>query len=144
MDLRRRGFALCRKTIPMGNKKLNPSRVVAVTAFALLLTTNLVAAQDQPLSLADCYRLAAQNQPDLATAEAQVHVAEAHLKERRAPYFPHLNFTASHNQQTHNYAPALGTSPTAAAALFNGERWSTSPYYFTGLNFSQNIYDFGL
>ncbi len=101
-------------------------------------------AQEQPLSLADCYRLAQQNQPDLSTAEAQVHVAEAHLKERRSPYLPHLSFGASHNQQTYNYAALPGTSPTTASAQFNGEHWANSPYYFTGLNFTQNIYDFGL
>ena len=113
-------------------------------ALALLVVSSLAAAQDKPLSLADCYRLAEQNQPDLATAEAEVHVSEAHLKERRSPYFPHLSFGATHNQQTYNYAPAPGTSPTVASVLFNGERWSNSPYYYTGLNFSQNIYDFGL
>jgi outer membrane protein len=112
-------------------------------ALALLVVSSL-AAQDKPLSLADCYRLAEQNQPDLATAEAEVHVAEAHLKERRSPYFPHLSFGASHNQQTYNYAPTTGVSPTVASVLFNGERWSNSPYYYTGLNFNQNIYDFGL
>ena len=101
-------------------------------------------AQDKPLSLADCYRLAEQNQPDLSTAESQVQVAEAHLKERRSPYFPHLSFGATHNQQTYNYAGLPGTSPSTAAKLFNGESWSNSPYYYTGLNFSQNIYDFGL
>jgi outer membrane protein len=97
-----------------------------------------------PLSLADCYRLATQNQPDLATAEAQVHVAEAHLKERRSPYFPHLNFGASHNQQTYNYAGTPGVAPSIFAQNYHGESGATSPYYFTGLNFSQNIYDFGL
>jgi len=110
----------------------------------LAVAGSLAAAQEKPLTLADCYRLAEQNQPDLATAEAQVHVAEAHLKERRSPYFPHLSFGASHNQQTYNYAPTPGTSPNTANGLFNGERWSNSPYYFTGLSFSQNIYDFGL
>ena len=112
-------------------------------ALALLVASSL-AAQDKPLSLADCYRLAEQNQPDLATAEAEVHVAEAHLKERRSPYFPHLSFGATHNQQTYNYSPTPGTSPTIAGLQYNGERWSNSPYYYTGLNFSQNIYDFGL
>ena len=116
--------------------------VAALAAFALVIP--LSTAQDQPLSLADCFRLAEQNQPDLATAEAEVHVAEAHLKERRSPYFPHLSFGATHNQQTYNYGPGPGTSPTTASGLFNGERWSNSPYYYTGLNFSQNIYDFGL
>jgi outer membrane protein len=101
-------------------------------------------AQDKPLSLADCYHLAEQNQPDLSTAESQVQVAEAHLKERRSPYFPHLSFGATHNQQTYNYAGLPGTSPSTAAKLFNGESWSNSPYYYTGLNFTQNIYDFGL
>ncbi len=114
-----------------------------MAALALMLASP-VAAQDRPLSLADCYRLAEQNQPDFATAEAQVRVAEAHLKERRSPYVPHLTFGASHNQQTYNYAGLPGTSPKTAASLFNGERWSNSPYYYTGLNFSQNIYDFGL
>jgi outer membrane protein len=113
--------------------------LVLLAAIAIPLS-----AQDKPLSLADCYRLAEQNQPDLATAEAQVHVAESHLKERRSPYLPHLTFGASHNQQTYNYAALPGTSPSTAAGEFNGEHWSTSPYYYTGLNFSQNIYDFGL
>ncbi len=120
---------------------------VQLAAFAtlfLIFLCTACAAQDQPLSLADCYRLAAQNQPDLATAEDQVRVAEAHLKERRSPYLPHLSFGATHNQQTYNYAPLPGTSVATANAQYNGERWSNSPYYYTGLNFSQNIYDFGL
>jgi outer membrane protein len=112
--------------------------------FLPALVACALSAQDKPLSLADCYRLAEQNQPDLATAESQVQVAEAHLKERRSPYFPHLSFGASHNQQTYNYAALPGTSPSIAAKEFNGESWSNSPYYFTGLSFSQNIYDFGL
>ena len=124
---------------------------LAALAFALLMAALGMAqdkaqdkSPDKPLSLADCYRLAQQNQPDLVTAEAEVHVAESHLKERRSPYLPHLSFGATHNQQTYNYAPLPGTSPTTASGLFNGERWSNSPYYYTGLNFSQNIYDFGL
>ena len=128
-------------SIHMGQRKYSRA---GFAALALLVVSSLAAAQDKPLSLADCYRLAEQNQPDFATAEAEVHVAEAHLKERRSPYFPHLSFGATHNQQTYNYAPAPGTSPTVASVLFNGERWSNSPYYYTGLNFSQNIYDFGL
>jgi len=115
-----------------------------IAALAVIVVSAVCAAQDQPLSLADCYRLAEQNQPDLATAQDQVRVAEAHLKERRSAYLPHLTFGATHNQQTYNYAPALGVSPSTANAQYNGERWSNSPYYYTGLNFSQNIYDFGL
>src|SRR5271165_7154879 len=117
---------------------------VGLAALAVIVGSTACAAQDQLLSLADCYRLAEQNQPDLATAEDQVRVAEAHLKERRSPYFPHLSFGATHNQQTYNYAPGLGISPTTAGLQFNGEHWSNSPYYYTGVNFSQNIYDFGL
>jgi outer membrane protein len=129
----------------MGQKKHNPwAKFAALATLALGIAGPMGAAQDKPLSLADCYRRAEQNQPDLATAEADVHVAEAHLKERRSPYFPHLSFGASHNQQTYNYAGLPGTAPATAASLFNGERWSNSPYYYTGLNFSQNIYDFGL
>ena len=115
-----------------------------VTVTAIFVVVGLARGQDKPLSLADCYRLAEQNQPDLATAEAQMQVAEAHLKERRSTYFPHLSFGASHNQQTYNYAGTPGISPTTFAAQANGERWSNSPYYYTGLNFTQNIYDFGL
>jgi outer membrane protein len=113
-------------------------------ALALFALAFPLLAEDAPLSLADCYRLAQQNQPDLATAESQVHIAEAHLKERRSPYFPHLSFGASHNQQTYNFAAVPGTAPSTFAANYHGESGSTSPYYFTGLNFSQNIYDFGL
>jgi outer membrane protein len=116
-----------------------------VTAFATMLAATTAAAPtDAPLSLADCYRLASQNQPDLATAEAQVHVAEAHLKERRSPYFPHLSFGVSHNQQTYNYAGTPGVAPSIFTQQYHGESGSTSPYYYTGVNFSQNIYDFGL
>ncbi|HEY3973660.1 MAG TPA: TolC family protein [Candidatus Sulfotelmatobacter sp.] len=129
----------------MENKNHKPLRLVALATLSLVLAaTSIAQKQDQPLSLADCYRLSEQNQPDLATAEAEVHVAEAHLKERRSPYFPHLSFGASHNQQTYNYAPVPGTSLATANTEYNGEHWSTSPYYYTGLNFSQNIYDFGL
>lgn len=116
----------------------------ALGALALAIAASSVSAQDAPLSLADCYRLAQQNQPDLATAEAQVQVAEAHLKERRSPYFPHLTFGASHNQQTYNYAGTPGTAPSTFTSQYHGESWSNSPYYYTGLNFTQNIYDFGL
>lgn len=117
---------------------------VQIAGIVLIALATPVLAQDQPLSLGDCYRIAQQNQPDLATAESQVHVAEAHLKERRSAYFPHLSFGASHNQQTYNYAAVPGTAPSTFTANSHGESWSTSPYYFTGLNFSQNIYDFGL
>jgi outer membrane protein len=121
-------------------------RVVAaaVALLALFCGAGEATAQDKQLSLSDCYRLAEQNQPDLATAEAQVQVAEAHVKERRSPYFPHLNFGASHNQQTYNYAGTPGISPSTFASQANGEHWANSPYYYTGLNFTQNIYDFGL
>jgi outer membrane protein len=120
------------------------AQFATLLVLAAGIAAPLSAQGHQPLSLADCYRLAEQNQPDLATAEAQVHVAEAHLKERRSAYLPHLTFGASHNQQTYNFAALPGTSPATAAGEFNGEHWSTSPYYYTGLNFTQNIYDFGL
>jgi outer membrane protein len=116
----------------------------SVVLIVAVLAANAAAQTDAPLSLGDCYHLASQNQPDLATAEAQVHVAEAHLKERRSPYFPHLSFGVSHNQQTYNYAGTPGVSPNTFAAEYAGESGSTSPYYYSGLNFSQNIYDFGL
>lgn len=116
-----------------------------LAVLVIVALSMAAASQEQPLSLADCYRLAGQNQPDLATAQAQVHVAESHLKERRSAYLPHLTFGASHNQQTYNYSGGVpGTSPTTANTEFNGERWNNSPYYYTGLNFTQNIYDFGL
>jgi outer membrane protein len=124
------------------------AQLAAFFVLALAISTPLLSqekpAQQKPLSLAECYALAEQNQPDLATAEAQVHVAEAHLKERRSPYLPHLSFGASHNQQTYNYTPLPGTSIATANTQYNGEHWANSPYYYTGLNFSQNIYDFGL
>jgi outer membrane protein len=131
------------------------AQLAAFAVLALAIATPLLSqgkpaqgepaqGKDKPLSLAECYALAEQNQPDLATAEAQVHVAEAHLKERRSPYLPHLSFGATHNQQTYNYAPLPGTSIATANSQYNGEHWANSPYYYTGLNFSQNIYDFGL
>lgn len=121
------------------------TQINALFLLTLSLTAPLCAQDnDKPLSLSDCYQKAEQNQPDLATAEAQIRVAEAHLKERRSPYFPHLSFGASHNQQTYNYAAGPGISPSTFQAQYKGERWSNSPYYYTGLNFNQDIYDFGL
>ncbi len=125
-------------------KKNYHEAIITLAALALAIASPVATAQDNPLSLADCYRLAEQNQPDLATAEAEVQVAEAHIRERRSPYFPHLSFGASHNQQTYNYAPTPGTAPSTFNLLSHGESWSNSPYYYTGLNFTQNIYDFGL
>src|SRR5579863_3843351 len=110
----------------------NLVRSIVFVAVTLAAGTT-VGQTDAPLSLADCYHLAEQNQPDLATAEAQVHVAEAHLKERRSAYFPHLSFGASHNQQTYNYTPTPGTSVSTANGQYNGEHWNNSPYYYTGL-----------
>jgi len=83
-------------------RKTNYRQLLGALAMLAVAVASPLAAQDKALSLADCYRLAEQNQPDLATAEADVQVAEAHLKERRSPYFPHLSFGASHNQQTYN------------------------------------------
>src|SRR5579863_7640848 len=103
-------------------------KLAALTILASTIARPM-SAQDKPLSLADCYRLAQQNQPDLATAESQVRVAEAHLKERRSPYLPHLSFGASHNQQTYNFAAVPGTAPSTFASSYRGESWSTSPYY---------------
>src|SRR5260370_42184199 len=124
-------------------KKNYHGTIITLAALALAIASPVAAAQDNPLSLADCYRLAEQNQPDLATAEAEVQVAEAHLRERRSPYFPHLSFGATHNQHTYNYSPTPGTAPSTFNLLSRGESWSNSPYYYTGLNFTQNFYDFG-
>ena len=101
-----------------------PAQFAALIALALavVIASPLAAAQTQPLSLADCYRLAEQNQPDLATAEAEVQVAEAHAQGTPFALLPHLTFGASHNQQTYNYAPATGTSSHRGSVLFNGER----------------------
>ena len=105
----------------MGKNRKKKHTSWAGLALALIIASTVSAAQDRLLSLSDCYRLAEQNQPDLATAEDQVHVAEAHLKERRSAYLPHLSFGATHNQQTYNYAPLPGTSPRIANGEYNGE-----------------------
>lgn len=97
----------------------------------------------QPLTLADCYRIAEQNHPDLTTARDLEQAAEARLGERHSAYLPRLDFGISHNQQTYNYAPTPGTEPRLFTQFYRGESASTSPYYYAGLNFSQTIYDFG-
>ena len=117
----------------------------AVACFALLSAVAALAAPqpNQPLTLEECYRIAEQNHPDLATAQDLLQASQARLRERHSAYLPRLDFGISHNQQTYNYAPQPGTSPHQFAQFYQGESATTSPYYFAGLNLSQTIYDFG-
>ncbi|HTM89333.1 MAG TPA: TolC family protein [Terriglobales bacterium] len=117
----------------------------AVASFLLLslLAASAAAQANQPLTLADCYRIAEQNHPDLATAQDLVQASQARLRQRHSAYLPRLDFGISHNQTTYNYAPQPGTSPRQFAQFYQGESATTSPYYYAGLNFSQTIYDFG-
>jgi outer membrane protein len=118
-----------------------------LATLAFVLVSALVAVgqtpANKPLTLEDCYRVAEQNHPDLATAQSLVQVAEERLRERHSAYLPRVDFGVSHNQQTYNYAPTPGTEPRLFNLFYTGESASTSPYYFAGLNFSQTIYDFG-
>lgn len=96
-----------------------------------------------PLTLADCYRIAEQNQPELAVAQAAVEASEARLRQRHSAYLPRLDAGAGHTQSTYNYSPAVGTDPRVFNSFYHGENAATDPYYNLGLNFSQTIYDFG-
>ncbi len=53
-----------------------------------------------PLTLADCYRIAEQNQPELAAAQAAVEASEARLRQRHSAYLPRLDAGAGHTQST--------------------------------------------
>ncbi|HKU20243.1 MAG TPA: TolC family protein [Terriglobales bacterium] len=117
----------------------------AAVTFLLMFTAAAFAQTglNQPLTLEQCYRIAEQNHPDLATAQDLVQASQARLRERHSAYLPRLDFGISHNQQTYNYAPMPGNTPRQFAQFYQGESASTSPYYYAGLNFSQTIYDFG-
>lgn len=123
------------------------SRCLRMTALILaVFSTGISAALPagaERLSLAECLKLARERHPELARSRALVRATEARLRASRSGYLPRLDLGLSHDQQTYNYAGTPGTPPRLFRLFSRPESNSTSPYYYTGVNFSQTIYDSG-
>ncbi len=94
------------------------------------------------LALAEVERIAAQQQPQLRVARANVNAARAQSDQALAPLFPQVTGTAGYTRQTGNFAPRPGARPTTASTM----GWSLSPtydYWNFGLSATQLLYDFG-
>ncbi|MGH9455201.1 MAG: TolC family protein, partial [Terriglobia bacterium] len=115
-------------------------------SLVLLLAASTLAAADsnsQSMTLSQCVESAMERHPDLAAALAMMDEAQAQLKIAHAPYLPEINLGSSYTRQTYNYAGQPGTPPALFHRFFTGESNSTSPYYYGGINLSQDIFDFG-
>ena len=117
----------------------------------LLLTVCMAAlglsawAADAPrrLTLAECLQIAEQNHPDLTAARGLIDSARAQLRIAQAGYRPQLNAGANYTRATYNVNAPPGTPLKQFNSSYNGESMGTAAYYFSGLSFSQLIYDFG-
>ena len=80
-----------------------------------------------PLTLDDCLRRAADNQPLLAAAGAGVSAATEAVGEARAPYWPQVDLsTGYHRWQQRAFLPAGLSLPGRASPSSSG-RWTTGP-----------------
>ncbi len=95
------------------------------------------------LSLTECLKIGEDRHPDLAASRAIIEQSEFQLKAARSNYLPRLDFGGSYSRASYNFAPSTGQSPTQFNAFYKGESFASAPYYASGLNFSQTVYDFG-
>ncbi|HUY15237.1 MAG TPA: TolC family protein [Terriglobia bacterium] len=118
-----------------------------LTALVLLLiAASTPAAADstpQPMTLAQCVETALEHHPDLAAALAMIDEAQAQLKIAHSAFLPQINLGSFYTRQTFNYSGQPGTPPDLWQRFYQGESNSTSPYYYGGINLSQDIFDFG-
>jgi outer membrane protein len=121
---------------------MKPS-LLTVSLAALLGLSAWAADAPRPLTLAECLQIAEQNHPDLAAARGLIDSARAQVRIARAGYRPQLNAGTNYTRATYNYAATPGTSFQEFNSTYNGESMGSAAYYFSGLNFSQLIYDFG-
>ncbi len=103
----------------------------------------LAAEPPRKLTLAECLHIAEQRHPDLAAARGLIAEAQAQVKAARSGLLPHVDVGGSYTRQTYNYAATPGTPPRLVQLFSNGEGLSNAPYYYTGLNLSQTLFDFG-
>ncbi|MGH9430035.1 MAG: TolC family protein [Terriglobia bacterium] len=118
---------------------------LAISVLLLATACTLPATDPQPgqMTLSQCVETAMEHHPDLAAALAMIDEAQAQLKISHAPYLPEISLGSSYTRQTYNYAGQPGTPPDLFHRFFQGESNSTSPYYYGGINLSQDIFDFG-
>jgi outer membrane protein len=124
-------------------------RIIFVTILMLLQEYTAFAAGPAPtLSLEQCVQVALTKSPDVAAAQALVQAARANVKVSHAGYLPQLNAGQSYTRETYNYAgtasaSGAGTPPRLWNQFYTGQSNASANYYFGGLNFSQEIEDFG-
>jgi outer membrane protein len=120
-------------------------------AFLLILLSEsalFAAGPDPTLSLDQCVQIGLAKSPDVAAAQALVQAARENVKVSHAGYLPQLNAGQSYTRETYNYAATanasgVGTAPNLWTQFYKGQSNASSNYYFGGLNFSQEVEDFG-
>ncbi len=115
-------------------------RILCASLLAFGAVRVLTAETAPALALADCLKLAAEQQPALAAAQAGVTAAGEAVGEARAPYYPQVDLSAGyHRLQRRAYLPAGlslpgGTTPKLIGPL---DDWNG------GLVSRVTLYDFG-
>jgi outer membrane protein TolC len=110
----------------------------------LLFGPALLATNSHPaLSLEQCIAIALKRNPDIAAAQALVAAAKANMKVAHAGYLPQVDIGQSYIRQTYNYTANPGTPPAVWRLFYKGQSNANAPYYYAGLNLSQNLLDFG-
>jgi len=120
-----------------------PRRLALLTLLLAMGHTLFAADPARPLSLAECLKIAHERQPDLASSQALVRVAEARLKESHALFLPRIDLGGAYTRQSYNFSVTPGVSPSQVSQFYNGESFSNAPYYYGGVAVSQTVYDFG-
>ena len=121
------------------------NRMLASLVLLLIAAGALAAADStpQPMTLAQCVETALEHHPDLAAALAMIDEAQAQLKIAHSAFLPQVNLGSFYTRQTFNYSGQPGTPPDLWQRFYQGESNSTSPYYYGGVNLSQDIFDSG-
>jgi outer membrane protein len=119
--------------------------IFAFRVLLLVAAANLGVADSgpRPMTLAQCVETALEHHPDLAAARAMIDEAQAQLRIAHSVFLPQVNLGSFYNRETYNYAGQPGTPPFLWEKFFRGESNATSPYYYGGINMSQDVYDFG-
>jgi len=115
--------------------------------FLFLLCSGVASAQEvslpqpgKPLSLNDCVALALRFNPALRSNQATVEAQKARVEQALAAYYPQINFTASYNTATSNFATLGGTT---VGVTRNQYSWTFTDLFSMGPTLTQLIYDFG-
>jgi outer membrane protein len=109
----------------------------------LLISGGLAQAEEilpppgKPLTLEQCIAIGLRYNPSLRASQETVDAQKARVEQALAAYYPQVNFNASYNTATTNFAN------TTSGARGSNYSWTLTDIYSMGPNLNQLIYDFG-